>query len=44
MNTKGKPMTEEEVKDWQKSFTDVEESINDLYKKGDKNEKTKRND
>ena len=44
MNSKGKPMNEEELKDWQKAFTDVEESIAELYKKGDKNENNKRND
>ena len=30
---KGIPMAEEELKEWQKSFTDIEESIEALYKK-----------
>lgn len=28
----GKPMSEEEYKDWQKAFTDIEECISALYK------------
>ena len=28
----GKPMSEEELKDWQKAFSDIEESIDALYK------------
>lgn len=27
----GIPMTEEEIKDWQQSFIDIEESIKELY-------------
>lgn len=37
LETRGKregiPMSEEEKKRWQKSFSDVEESIENLYKK-----------
>jgi len=33
--TRGIPMNEEEYKEWQKSFSDIEDCINDLYK-GDK--------
>lgn len=45
MNSKGKPMTEEEIKDWQKGFTDVEDSIAELYKKDKeiKNERMRNN-
>lgn len=32
----GKPMSEEELKDWQKAFSDIEESIAGLYKQEDK--------
>lgn len=32
----GIPMSEEEKKRWQKSFSDVEESIENLYKKKSK--------
>ena len=32
----GKPMSEEELKDWQKAFTDIEESIAGLYKEDKK--------
>ena len=28
----GKPMSEEELKEWQKAFTDIEECIAGLYK------------
>ena len=28
----GNPMSEEELKDWQKAFSDIEESIDALYK------------
>ncbi len=31
MNTPGIPMTDEEKDEWQKSFSDIEESINELY-------------
>lgn len=34
----GIPMTEESLKEWQKSFTDIEESIEAIY-----SEKEKRN-
>ena len=30
--TSGIPMSEEEYKEWQKSFTDIEDCINNLYK------------
>lgn len=29
--TKNIPMSEEEYKEWQKSFTDIEDCINNLY-------------
>lgn len=31
---KGIPMTPEEVKEWKKAFSDIEESIALVYKKG----------
>ena len=30
-NRKGIPMTDEEKAEWQKAFTDIEESIDSLY-------------
>ena len=30
----GIPMTEEELKDWEQAFIDIEESIKLVYKKG----------
>lgn len=30
----GVPMTEEELKDWEQAFIDIEESIKLVYKKG----------
>ena len=30
--TSGIPMSEEEYKEWQKAFTDIEDCINNLYK------------
>lgn len=30
-NRSGIPMTEEELKEWEKAFTDIEESIEALY-------------
>ncbi len=36
----GLPMNEEQIKDWQKAFSDVIDSINALYK-GDKKTKVR---
>lgn len=33
--TSGIPMTDEELKDWQQVFIDIEESINDVMKNGE---------
>ena len=30
LNRKGEPMTEEALKEWQKAFTDIEESIENI--------------
>lgn len=40
----GIPMTEEGVKDWQKSFTDITESIEELYKDERRNKENNRMD
>ena len=32
-NTKGRPLTEEELKEWKKAFEDIEESIKALEEK-----------
>ena len=34
----GRPMSEEELNEWKKSFTDIEESIEALYSEGGTNE------
>ena len=34
-NQSGIPMTEEEIADWQKAFTDIEESIEQVMKNGE---------
>ena len=34
--TSGIPMSKESYKEWQKSFSDIEESINNLYKGDEK--------
>lgn len=33
--TSGIPMTEEELRDWQQVFIDIEESINDVMQNGE---------
>lgn len=39
MNTPGRQMTEEEIAEWQKVFSDMEESINELLEGGKKKTK-----
>ena len=34
-NNSGIPMTEDELKDWQQVFIDIEESINDVMQNGE---------
>lgn len=40
-NREGIPMSEESVKEWRKSFSDIEESIEAFYKKEKKKQKKK---